>query len=90
MKRFSTTSIRLAVFVVLLVALVIVECSKHPNEKQLKALEDAKAAALSAETKAADCSSEKAKLQAQLAEAKQKLETMKQEKVDVAKRLAAW
>jgi len=90
MKRFSTTSIRAAVVVLLMVSLVIIGCSKGPNEKQLKALEDTKAAALSAEQKASDCNSEKAKLEKQLAEQKQKLEAMKQEKVVVEKRLAAW
>lgn len=89
MKRFSNTSIRLAVFIVLMVSLVIVGCSRGPNEKQLKALEDTKAAALAAEQKASDCNSEKAKLEKQLAEQKQKLEAMKQEKVAVEKRLAA-
>jgi len=90
MKRFSTTSLRLAVFLVLLVTLVIVGCSRGPNEKQLKALEDTKAAALAAEQKASDCAGEKASLEKALAQQKQKLEAMKQEKVDVTKRLAAW
>lgn len=89
MKRFSNTNIRLAVFIVIMVSLVIVGCSQKPNEKQLKALEDTKAAALSAEQKASDCNSEKAKIEKQLAEQKQKLEAMKQEKAVVEKRLAA-
>jgi hypothetical protein len=89
MKRFSTTNIRLAVFFVLMVSLVIVGCSRGPNEKQLKALEDTKAAALSAEQKSSDCNSEKAQVEKQLAEQKQKLESMKQEKAVVVKRLAA-
>ena len=64
-------------------------CSKGPNENQLKMLEETKAAALAAEKAQADCESNKARLQSDLAAAKDKLEKMKQEKVDVSARLSA-
>lgn len=74
----------------LLLALTIVGCARHPNEKELKALEEQKQAAAAAETKSADCAKEKADMETQLAANKQKLEQMKQEKVAVEKRLAEW
>lgn len=90
MKKLSNTYVRLAVFLVVMVSLVIVVgCSRGPNAKQLKALEDQRAATLAAEQKASDCAGEKAKIEKQLAEQKQKLEAMKQEKVAVQKRLAS-
>jgi ABC-type microcin C transport system permease subunit YejB len=60
-----------------------------PNEKELQALEETKAAALAAESSQADCESEKAQLESQLAAKKQELKEMKQEQADVNKRLAA-
>jgi hypothetical protein len=90
MKKLSNTYVRLAVFLVVMVSLVVVVgCSRGPNAKQLKALEDQRAATLAAEQKASDCAGEKAKIEKQLAEQKQKLEAMKQEKVAVQKRLAS-
>lgn len=74
----------------LLVAFMIVGCSRHPNEKELKALEEQKQAALAAEAKAADCSKEKAALEKQLADLTKKIDELKQEKVTVEKRLAEW
>ncbi|MBN2357583.1 hypothetical protein JXO59_15825 [candidate division KSB1 bacterium] len=74
----------------LLLAFMIVGCSRHPNEQELKALEEQKQAAVAAETKATDCGNEKAALENQLAETTRKAEEMKQEKVAVEKRLAEW
>jgi len=74
----------------LLVAFIIVGCARHPNENELKALEEQKQAVAAAETKASDCTAEKAAMEKQLTEAKQKADGMKQEKVAVEKRLAEW
>ncbi len=91
MKSTSRWIPRIAAVCLLLFAFVLVAgCHNHPNEKELKALEEAKQAALAAETKAADCAKEKASLEQQLAQQKQKVESLKQEKAAVAKRLSEW
>lgn len=74
---------------VALYVFAIAGCSGGPNENQLKLLEETKAAALAAEKAQADCESNKAKLESDLAAAKDKLEKMKQEKADVSARLSA-
>ena len=74
---------------VVLYVFVMAGCGGGPNENQLKMLEETKAAALAAESAQADCESNKAKLESELAAAKDKLEKMKQEKVDVENRLSA-
>jgi cytochrome c biogenesis protein ResB len=76
--------------VLLLLAFTIVGCSRHPNENELKALEEQKQAAAAAEAKSVDCDQEKAAMEKQLAASKQKVEEMKKEKVAVEKRLAEW
>ncbi len=91
MKSTSRWIPRIAAVCLLLFAFVLVAgCRNHPNKKELKALEEAKQAALSAESKAADCAKEKASLEQQLAQQKQKVESLKQEKAAVEKRLSAW
>lgn len=75
--------------VVLLISMAFIGCTKHANEQQLQALEETKAAALAAEKALADCKSETANLEGQLAEKKQALEAMKQEQETVSQRLAA-
>jgi septal ring factor EnvC (AmiA/AmiB activator) len=91
MKSTSRLILRIAAVCLLLVAFVLVAgCSRHPNEQELKALEETEQAALAAEGKAADCAKEKASLEQQLAEKKQKVEKMTQEKATVEKRLAEW
>jgi len=91
MKSTSRWILRVATVCMLLAAFVlVVGCHNHPNAKELKALEEAKQAALAAETKAADCAKEKAGLEQQLAQQKQKVESLKQEKAAVEKRLAEW
>ena len=91
MKSTSRWIPRIAAICLLLFAFVLVAgCHNHPNEKELKALEEAKQAALSAEAKAADCAKEKASLEQQLTQQKQKVESLKQEKAAVEKRLSAW
>jgi len=88
MRRIlKAVSIFAAIFGMLL-SFVLVGCG-GPNEKQLQALEETKAAAASAESSQADCEAEKSDLQGQLASKKQKLEEVKQEKIDVSARLRA-
>ncbi len=90
MKNTSRWVLRIAVVCLLLVAFMLAGCSRHPNEKELKALEETKQAALAAEAKAADCTKEKASLEQQLTDLNQKVEQMVQEKATVEKRLTDW
>ena len=79
----------LSVVVMLLFAFMMTGCSRHPNEEQLRQLEESKQAAMSGEDQQAACANEKVELEKQLAESKQKLEKMKQEKESVNDRLSA-
>jgi len=74
--------------VMLLVLLAFTGCTKYANEQQLQTLEETKAAATAAEKALADCKSETASLEGQLAEKKQALEDMKKEQEAVNQRLA--
>jgi septal ring factor EnvC (AmiA/AmiB activator) len=78
----------LSAVVMLLFSFMMTGCSKHPNEEQLRQLEETKQAAMASEESQAACASEKAELEKQLAESKQKLENMKQEKESVSNRLS--
>jgi septal ring factor EnvC (AmiA/AmiB activator) len=73
----------------LLVLMAFTGCTKYANEQQLQALEETKAAAEAAEKALADCKSETASLEGQLADKKQALEDMKKEQEAVSQRLAA-
>lgn len=79
----------LSVVVMLLFAFMMTGCSRHPNEEQLRQLEETQQAVLASEESQAACANEKAELEKQLAESKQKLENMKQEKESVSNRLSA-
>lgn len=73
----------------LIIILALSGCTRYANEQQLQALEETKAAAMSAEEALDDCKSETQELESQLSEAKQALEDMQEEKEAVSKRLAA-
>ena len=75
---------------VLLVATFLFSgCTKYAKQEQLKALEEAKSAALAAEKSLADCKNQTATLEGQLTQKQQALQEMKAEKQTVAGRLAA-
>lgn len=84
MIRTFVTLLFIAAFVG---SFLMIGCTKHPNEKQLASLEETKNAALAAEAKQSTCDNDKRSLQNQLADKKQKLEAMKQEKIAVNNRL---
>jgi septal ring factor EnvC (AmiA/AmiB activator) len=65
-----------------------VSCASHPDEDQIKALEETKAAALSAEQTLAQKKQQSADLEAKLEAKKVELEKVKKEKELVLKRLA--
>jgi hypothetical protein len=87
MSKMVRTFVTLLFIAAFVSSFFIIGCTKHPNEKQLTALEETKNAALSAEAKQSTCENDKRSLQSQLAEKKQKLESMKQEKIAVNNRL---
>lgn len=62
-------------------------CAKHPSPEQLKALDEAKAAALAAEKQKADKETERDDLMKQLQAKKQELEKARQEKAKVQENL---
>jgi uncharacterized lipoprotein NlpE involved in copper resistance len=64
-------------------------CTSHPDEDQIKALEEAKAAAQSAEQTLASKKQEASTLESQCAAKKAELEKVKAEKDLVQQRLAA-
>lgn len=64
----------------------MIGCSRHPNEKQLQALEETKQAALSAEAQLEQKRQEKANLENQLAQKKRDLEKAQSEKANIAQK----
>jgi septal ring factor EnvC (AmiA/AmiB activator) len=66
----------------------LASCASHPDEDQIKALEETKAAALSAEQSLAQKKQERSDLEAKLAAKKSELEKVKKEKELVLQRLA--
>ena len=86
-KALRTCVVVIAAMLLILVAFA--GCTKYANEQQLQALEETKAAAQAAEKALADCKSETASHEGQLAEKKQALEDMKKEQQLVSQRLAA-
>lgn len=83
MKSFLIKGIALCMFL----ALSLVACSKHPNQEQLQALEEARQAAAAAEAQAAQKRSERDDLQRQLDQKKAELKKAQDEKAAVAARL---
>jgi len=88
MGKLSRTILVIVSVACLVLSLSIGGCTKHPNEQQLQALEEQRKAAIAAEEELAKCQQEKADLDRELAEKKQKLEDAKSEKDLVTKRLS--
>lgn len=65
-------------------------CSRHPNEEQIRVMEEVRSAALAAEQKLADKRQECNDLENQLAQKKKELDAAKQEREDIKQRLANW
>ncbi len=84
---------RLRSFVMLLTVclfaagVMLTGCTRHPNEKQMKALEETKAAATAAQDKVAQLEKENADLKAKLAEKQAELKKVQDEKAKVLSRL---
>lgn len=88
MRKLARTMLVIISVVSLVLSLSLGGCTKHPNEKQLQALEEQRKATLAAEEQLAKCQQGKADVQRELAEKKQKLEDAKSEKEVVANRLS--
>lgn len=88
MRKLSRMIIVLFSVACLILSLILSGCTKHPNEKQLQALEEQRKAALAAEEQLSKCQQQKADLERELAEKKQKLEDAKSEKETVTNRLS--
>ncbi|MEL6820183.1 MAG: hypothetical protein AAFP70_00380 [Calditrichota bacterium] len=85
-KKMNTVVIALAAAALFLTS----ACSSHPNEEQIRAMEEARSAALSAEQKVADCNSEKSALDNKLSSTQAELQRVKDEKAAMMERLASW
>jgi outer membrane PBP1 activator LpoA protein len=85
--------ILLRMFKLILPVIVIVgflaSCASHPDEEQIKVLEETKAAALSAEQSLAEKKQETSDLEAKCEAKKAELEKVKKEKETVLKKLEA-
>ncbi len=88
MQKLSRMILVIISVVGLIFSLSLGGCTKHPNEKQLQALEEQRKATLGAEEQLAKCQQQKADLDRELAEKKQKLEDVKSEKETVTNRLS--
>ncbi len=84
MRRYSWVLVLVA-FV--LVVAMLVGCTRYAGEKQLRALEETKQAALSAEAQVAQLEKENAELKAKLAEKQEELKNVQAEKEKVLSKL---
>ena len=84
--------IRAVVLVMIITAFLVIStgCSSHPNEEQIRVMEETRSAALAAEQKLADKRQECGQMESQLASKKRELDRVKQEREDVKRRLAQW
>lgn len=73
----------------MMVVSIMVGCTSHPDEAQIKTLEETKAAALSAEKTLADKKAERADLEAKVEAKKAELAKVKAEKERVQQKLKA-
>lgn len=87
MRKVSRMIVILFSVTCLILSLALSGCTRHPNEKQLQALEDQKKAALAAEEQLAKCEQRKGDVERELAEKKQKLEDAKSEKAAIENKL---
>jgi peptidoglycan hydrolase CwlO-like protein len=85
-KRFRSF-ILLATVCMFTAGVMLTGCSRTPNEKQMQALEESKAAVTSAQEKVAQLEKENAELKAKLAEKQAELKNVQAEKEKVLSRV---
>jgi septal ring factor EnvC (AmiA/AmiB activator) len=81
-RRFRSFVLLLSVSV-FTAGVMLTGCSRHPNEKQMKALEESTAAVAASEDKVAQLEKENAELKAKLAEKQQELKNVQAEKAKI-------
>lgn len=86
-KRLKKAIFVLAVGAALMLSF---SCTKHPNEEQIRAMEETRSAALSAEQKVEDQRQQCNKLESDLAKKQQEVQKAKDEKAAVQQRLQTW
>jgi septal ring factor EnvC (AmiA/AmiB activator) len=84
--KFLLHSLRIFVSIALFAG-ILASCASHPDEDQIKALEETKAAALSAEQTLAQKRQERSDLEAKLQTKKAELEKVQKERELVLQRL---
>lgn len=70
--------------------LVTTGCSRHPNEKQIQAMEEARSACLAAEQKLNEVQKDRSGLESQLQMKKAELDKAQKEKAHVEQGLSTW
>ncbi|MFZ0389294.1 MAG: hypothetical protein WAN36_02460 [Calditrichia bacterium] len=65
-------------------------CSRHPNDEQIRAMEEARSACLSAEQKLKDLQQQRSQLENDLSQKKAELEELQGEKEKVQQGLDNW
>ena len=86
--KFAINKVLVFLLVLLFIG-TLFNCKGHPDEEQIQALEETKAAALAAEKSLADKQKERNELEATLAAKKKELEEVKMEKENVLQKLEA-
>lgn len=89
MKKFYKAVGWILPFIFAGTMILSVGCTRHPNEEQIRVMEEARAAALSAEKKLDQKRQERQQLEQQVAQKKQELEKAKKEREEVKKRVEA-
>jgi septal ring factor EnvC (AmiA/AmiB activator) len=84
--KFAFSKVKVSLVAALFCCLLF-SCAKKPNEEQIKALEETKAAALTAEKSLADKQRERSELEANCEAKKKELDQVKLEKETVLQKL---
>ncbi|GEM_PF-841655 len=65
-------------------------CTSHPNDNQIRQMEETRSAALSAEQRLDDLTKQRQQLESELAQKQKELQQCETNKADVQKRLDNW
>jgi Skp family chaperone for outer membrane proteins len=86
-KRMKKMILVLVVGVALMLS---IGCTKHPNEEQIRGMEETRSAALSAEQKLEEMKKQCDDLEKELAQKQQEAQKAKDQKAAVEQRLQSW
>lgn len=90
MSTMKTLRKALLVFAAGGVLMLSFACTKHPNEAQIRAMEEARAAALAAEQKVEEQRQQCNRMESELAQKQKELQQVKNDKAAVQQRLQTW